>query len=255
MACVAGWPRTSRHKADGRIAGALHMDRLLNADGQRFRSDVLSLIGRMETARRCGLRTRGNISDDLGDRNPFYERQHDPAFLLHGIPVVSDYRLHRALRDSSLDLEYAVADLPAPDWAISGTSISNGLGIGMLLSRPDTSPEVQNMIETSWEVIKTLATDESMQASIASHSGLLPGLKSLYPDWSAGLPKARALLTDRDEIDLKFHAAQLSASPATAAHLSSTSLARIYSLLDRLAKGAEPISYVLEQVAATLAVQ
>lgn len=254
----------TRHKADGRIASALHMDGLLpNAFEQAGGSDpdVLSLIPDewkllVDVASGLGATT---FPDDLGRyRNPFYERQHDPAFLFANgdvAMVVSDYRLHRALRDSSLDLEYAVADLPAPDWAMSGTSISNGLGIGMLLSRPDTSPEVQNMIETSWEVIKTLATDESMQASIASHSGLLPGLKSLYPDWSAGLPKARALLTDRDEIDLKFHAAQLSASPATAAHLSSTSLARIYSLLDRLAKGAEPISYVLEQVAATLAVQ
>lgn len=199
------------------------------------------------------------LPDDLGRyRNPYYERQHNPASLFaqgHLAMVVSDYRLHRTLRDSSPDFEYAVADLPAPDWAASGTSVSSGLGIGILVPHSDQSPEMQSVIEVSWEIIKTLATDESVQTGVAQYSGLLPGLKSLYPDSQAGQLGHRTLFSGASEIDRKFCTAQLTASPATATNLSLTSLTRLYSLLDRLIKRAESFSYVLEQIATTLTAQ
>lgn len=205
-----------------------------------------------------GLRATA-LPDDLGrHRNPFYEQPYDPAMLFaqgHLAMVVSDCRLHRILSGSSSDLEYAVADLPAPDWSVSGTSVSDGLGVGILLPRADLASETQPAIEISWDIIKTLATDESLQASMAQHSGLLPGLKSLYTDSPMNAPAPRTLSVGKDEIDRKFSVAQLTASPAVTDELSSASLNRLYALLDRLTQGAESVSSVLEQIAATLAVK
>lgn len=81
---------------------------------------------------------------------------------------------------------------------------------------------------------------------------MLPGLKSLYSLPSEHRPQRRSLCVGNEEIEAMFHASQLSALPATNTDLPSSSLARLYGLLDRLTQGAESVSDVMEQIAVTI---
>lgn len=202
-----------------------------------------------------GLRATSLPDDVVQSRNPFYEQPYDPAALFASgllAMVVADYGLHAALSNRYTDVQYGVADMPVPNWAASGVSISSGLGIGIL--RPDSgaSSDAAALVEASWQIVKAIANDSDMQARVAERAGMLPGLKSLYSLPSEHRPQRRSLCVGNEEIEAMFHASQLSALPATNTDLPSSSLARLYGLLDRLTQGAESVSDVMEQIAVTI---
>lgn len=189
-------------------------------------------------------------------RNPFYERQNSPEALFASgqlAMVVSDHRLHKALSRLYPDIEYGVADLPVPDWSASGTSLSEGYGIGVFKPGSNRSEEAVSHVEAAWQALKAIATDPSIQLDIAEGSGLLPGLASLFDVPSEHMGRARDLVRGDEEIEGKFRAAQLQARPFAPAALPSSSMNRIYSMLDRLVRGDESVSYVLAQIEATIA--
>lgn len=191
-------------------------------------------------------------------RNPFYERQHSPEALFASgqlAMVISDHRLHKVLSRHYPDVEYAVADLPVPDWGASGTSLSEGYGIGVFRPSSDQSEEAATHAEASWRAVKAITTDPSIQLGIAEDSGLLPGLASLFDVRAEHMVRTRDLVHGDEEIERKFRASQLEATPFAPAALPSSTLSRIYSMLDRLVQGGESVSYVLEQIEAAIATQ
>lgn len=210
-----------------------------------------------------GLRATSLLDNGAESRNPFYERPYDPAALFASgqlAMVIGDYSLHTALSSRYPDVQYGVADIPAPDWAVSGVSISNGLGIGILRPNTGTSSDSAALVEASWQVVKAIAGSADMQARVAERSGMLPGLKSLYSLPSYSLPggyqqQRRSLHVGNEEIEAIFYASQLAATPATYIDLPSSSLVRLCRLLDRLTQGAESVPDVMEQIAVTLSGQ
>jgi ABC-type glycerol-3-phosphate transport system substrate-binding protein len=203
------------------------------------------------------LRATALPDDNAADhRNPFYERQHSPEALFASgrlAMVISDHRLHKALSMHYPDIEYAAADLPVPDWRTSGTSLSEGYGMGVLEPGSGQSKETTSHADASWQAVKAIATDPRIQSQIAEDSGLLPGLVSLFDVPTERRERARGLARGDEEIERKFGDAQLKAEPFAPAALPSSSLSRIYRMLDRLVQGNESVSYVLEQIEAAIA--
>lgn len=200
------------------------------------------------------------LPDDnsVNHRNPFYERQHTPEALFASgqlAMVISDHRLHKVLSRHYPDIEYAVADLPVPDWRASGTSLSEGYGMGVFKPSSSQSEEAASHLEAAWQALKAVATDPSVQLDIAEDSGFFPGLASLFDAPAEQTAWTRGLVHGDDEIERRFRAAQLQATPFAPSTLPSSSLNRIYSMLDRLVRGDESVSYVLEQIEATIAAQ